>query len=239
MNGQAIENWLNRKGRAIFKYLLLNRNHPIAKEVLMEIFWPAAEAEAARNSLNVAIHRLRRALGCGDGEFPLVLFSDGRYVLNPRLAVWTDADAFLARAKRASELECGRQLDGALQEYAACLALYQGELLADDRYDEWLLPLRQQFSDRYLHVLDRVSWIHFDRRDYPSSAATCAKILAVDACSEEAHRMLMRCYARLGQPHLAQRQYQACVRGLNRELSIGASAQTADLYRQIVGRHNV
>ncbi len=239
VNGQAIEHWLNRKGKAVFKHLLLNRHQPVAKEVLMEVFWPAADAEAARNSLNVAIHRLRRALGRGDGGFPLVLFSDGRYVLDPRLTVWTDADAFLAHAQRASELECGRHRDGALQEYAACVTLYRGELLADDRYDEWLLPLRQQFRDRYLHVLDRVSWIHFDRRDYPSCAAACAQILAVDACSEEAHRMLMRCYARLGRPQLAQRQYQACVRGLNRELSVGASAETTDLYRQIVRRHGV
>lgn len=236
VNDQLIADWLNCKGKAIFKYLLLNRNGPVAKEVLMEIFWPEAEPEAARNNLNVAIHRLRRALGRGDGEFPFVLFCDGHYLLNPNLEIWTDADWFLVHAQRASELERDRQLDGAMREYAACVALYQDELLAEDRYDQWLSPLRQQFRDRYLHILDRVSRMQFDRRDYASCTTTCAKILAVDACNEGAHRMLMRCYARLGQPQLAQRQYQTCIRALNRELGIPASAETTGLYRQIVRR---
>jgi DNA-binding SARP family transcriptional activator len=64
----------------------------------------------------------------------------------------------------------------------------------------------------------------------------CAKMLAVDPCNEGAHRMLMRCYARLGQPQLAQRQYQTCIQVLNRQLGIPASPETTELYRQIVRR---
>lgn len=239
VNDQPIEDWPNCRGKAVFKYLLLNRRHPVAKEALMELFWPEAEPEAARNNLNVAMHRLRRALGRGDGGFPFVLFSGGHYLLNPKLEISTDADAFLAHVARGGESERNRQMDRAMQEYAACVALYQGELLAENRYDEWLLPLRQQLRDGYLHVLDRLGRIHFDRQDFPSSTATCARILAVDACNEGAHRMLMRCYARLGQPQLAQRQYQACIQVVNRELGIPASPETTDLYRQIVRRHYV
>jgi len=239
VNDQPIEDWPNCRGKAVFKYLLLNRKHPVAKEALMELFWPEAEPEAARNNLNVAMHRLRRALGRGDGGFQFVLFSGGHYLLNPKLEISTDADAFLAHVARGGELERNRQVDHAMQEYAACVALYQGELLAENRYDEWLLPLRQQLRDGYLHVLDRLSRIHFDRQDFPSSTTTCARILAVDACNEGAHRMLMRCYARLGQPQLAQRQYQACIQVVNRELGIPASPETTDLYRQIVRRHDV
>ena len=168
LNDQVIGDWPNCRGKAIFKYLLLNRRQPVAREALIERFWPEAEPEAARNNLNVAIHRLRRALG-RDG-FPFVLFSDGRYLLNPKLVVSIDTDAFLAHATRATELEQDLDLVGAIREYTAGVALYQGELLAEDRhgYDEWLLPLRQQLRDRYLHVLDRLGRIHFERQDVPS-----------------------------------------------------------------------
>jgi DNA-binding SARP family transcriptional activator len=239
LNDQLIEEWPNCKAKAIFKYLLLNRKHPVAREALMERFWPDAEPEAARNSLNVAMHRLRRALG-RDG-FPFVLFSDGHYLLNPKLVVSIDADAFLAHAVRASELERDEDMDGAVSEYTACVALYQGELLAGDRHDhdDSLLPRRQQLRDRYLHVLDRLGHIHFDRQDLPSCTAMCAKMLAVDPCNEGAHRMLMRCYGHLGQPQLAQRQYQTCIQALNRELGIPASPETTELYRQIVRRDTV
>ena len=74
LDGQAIEAWPNCRAKAIFKYLVLNRRRPVARVALMERFWPEAEPEAARNNLNVAIHRLRRVLG-RDG-FPFVLFSE-------------------------------------------------------------------------------------------------------------------------------------------------------------------
>jgi DNA-binding SARP family transcriptional activator len=236
LNGRLIEDWPGCRGKAIFKYLLLHRKRTVARDALMERFWPDAEPEAARNNLNVAVHRLRRALG-GDG-FPFVLFSGGNYALNPKLEVSIDADAFLRHAERASELERAQDLDGTIREYTASVALYQGDLLAEDRHDrdEWLLPLRQQFRDKYLHVLDRLGRIQLDRQDIPACTAACAKILAVDACNEGAHRMLMRGYARLGQPQLAQQQYQACVQALNRELGIPTSAETTELYRQIVRR---
>jgi len=205
----------------------------------MERFWPEAEPEAARNNLNVAVHRLRRALG-GNG-FPFVLFAGGHYRLNPKLEVSIDADDFLLHAGHASELDRAQDVDGAIREYNAAGALYQGELLSEDRHDhdEWLLPLRQQFRDKYLHVLDRLGRIHFERQDLPSCMTACGKVLAVDACNEGAHRTLMRGYARLGQPQLAQQQYQACVQALNRELGIPASAETTELYRQIVRRDAV
>jgi len=234
VDGVPVAAWPSRKGKAVFKYLLLNRDHPVAKEVLMELFWPEAGAAAARNNLNVAIHRLRRALGGGERGLPFILFTDGHYALDPALKVWTDAEAFLAHARRAGELERARDVDGALQEYAACAALYRGELLAEDRYAEWLLPLRQQFRDRHLQILERLSRVHFERQDYRSCAAACAGILAVDACDEAAHRMLMRCYALSGQLQFAQRQYRACVQALARLLSVAPSAETTVLFQQLV-----
>ena len=175
---------------------------------------------------------------------PALLTELARALAYPKLARLipaADADAFVAHAARASELECDKDVDGAIREYTACVALYQGELLAEDRhdYDEWLLPLRQQLRDRYLHVLARLGQIQFDRQDVPACTAACAKMLAVDTCNEGAHRMLMRCYGRLGQPQLAQRQYQACIRALNRELGIPASRETTEVYRQIVRRDAV
>jgi DNA-binding SARP family transcriptional activator len=239
LNGQAIEDWPNCRGKAIFKYLLLNRRQPVAREALMEHFWPDAEPHAARNNLNVTMHRLRRAFG--RDRCPIVLFSGGHYLLNPKLAVSTDADAFLDHAARAAALERDLDLDGAIREYTACVSLYQGELLAEDRYehDEWLLPLRQQLRDGYLHALDRLGTIHFERQDISACTTACAKMLAVDPCNEGAHRLLMRCYARLGQPQFAQRQYRTCIQLLNRQLGIPASPETTELYRRIARRDAV
>jgi DNA-binding SARP family transcriptional activator len=233
---QAIDDWPNGKTKAIFKYLLLNRHRPIAKEALMELFWPDLDPEAARNNLNVAIHRLRRTLARGATDPSFVVFADGHYVLNPRLNVRTDADDFLEHLHRAHTLETEQQADEASQALAAGVELYRAELLAEDRYDAWIEPLRQQFRDAYLDGLSRLCRHHMLRGRYSTCTALSAKILAVDGCNEEAHRTLMRCYARMSQPHLATQQYQSCVRTLARELGLSPSTETVSLYREIAQR---
>jgi len=236
VNGRPLPELPQRKAKAIFKYLLLHRAAPVAREVLMELFWPGAAAQAARNSLNVAIHRLRRALGHGAPARRFVAFADDHYALDPGLEVWTDADALLAHLRRAAECDRAGAPDDALREYAAGAALYRGELLAEDRYAEWVLPLRQQFRERYLQGLDRMSRIQFDRGDDRACIASCTALLAVDGCDEAAHRLLMRCYARSGRQQVAQRQYQACLQALRRVLDVAPSAETTALYRALVPR---
>jgi DNA-binding SARP family transcriptional activator len=234
-----IDVWPNSKSKAVLKYLLLNRQAPVAKEVLMDLFWPEVDPEAARNSLNVSIHRLRRALSRASPTFPFIVFREGCYGLNPKLRIWTDVDAFSAHLQRARALEAAGCHQEALDAYAACAALYNAELLAEDRYDDWLSALRQQLRDGYLAALHRLREHQFSEHDYSACMTSCAKILSVDTCDEKAHQTLMRCYAQLGQPQLAQRQYQLCVQSLARELAIVPSGETTELYRQIVRRQEI
>ena len=48
--------------RAVLRVLGVNRGRPVAPDWLMDQLWPDAAAGAAGNSLNVAVHALRRAL---------------------------------------------------------------------------------------------------------------------------------------------------------------------------------
>ena len=68
---------------------------PTPREVLMDKFWPdACEPELARNSLNVAVSGLRRALRALTDQ-PVIVFENGAYQLNPEFQVWVDAAAVL------------------------------------------------------------------------------------------------------------------------------------------------
>jgi DNA-binding SARP family transcriptional activator len=236
VNGNAVPHWPCGKAKSLFKYLLLGRGHPLSRDKAMELFWPDAEAEAARNSLNVAIHRMRRELSRAEPKFPFVLLREGSYLLNPSLRVWTDADAFTKHFCRASEHEQHGRHPEAVREFAACESLYENELLAEDSQSVWLMPLRQQFRDRYLIALDRLSRHYFDEGEYGPCLTLCMKMVAVDACNEPAHRLLMRCYAKLEQLQLAESQYRTCVQALAREVCVPPSAETTELYRQIARR---
>ena len=228
-----VEDWLSSKGNSIFKYLATHRENPVAKEVLMELFWPEADPDSARNSLNVAIYSLRQCLRGTRPDFSHILFRGGAYLLNPELQIWVDSEEFMSRFATAHKLEESGTLNLAIREYHAAEALYQGEFLEEDRYEDWILPHRQNLQDSYLRLLEHLSSIFIRQDNYEACSTTCRKILAVDPCLEEAHRRLMRCYDGQGQRYLALRQYHLCVEALSRELDIDPSQATRELYNRI------
>lgn len=228
-----IEYWPSSKGKSIFKYLVTYRKRPVAKEVLMDLFWPDAHPDSARNNLNVAIYGLRQALHDIRPEFSHILFQEDCYLLNSKLQVWVDVEAFREYLSTARSLERRRDLASAVPAYRAAEALYQGEFLVEDRYEDWLLPQRQSLEADYLSLLDRLSRYYLGQKDYEMCVSKCDKMLAVDPCREEAHRRLMRCYARRGQRYLALRQHQLCVETLQNELDVPPVSATTTLFEQI------
>ena len=233
LNKQPVLEWPSSKGKSIFKYLVVNRERPVVKEILMELFWPEISPDAARNNLNVAIYGLRQALRQVQPSFSHILFQEDSYLLNPDLHMWMDYLAFTELINSAQALERQGNLDAAIQIYRDAEALYQGEFMEDERYETWPAIQRQHLQDNYLNMLDQLISYYYDHNDDLACTALCRKMLAIDSCREESHRTLMRCYLRQGHPHLALRQYHLCVNMLREELDIQPAPETMALYAQI------
>lgn len=229
----AIDEWPSRKGKAIFKYLLLHRQQRISKDVLMAQFWPEASADAARNNLNVAVYGLRQALRNGYPDFSHVLFQDGCYFLNPEMDVWVDVEQFTAVYRRANQLQQCGETAAALQEFHAAEALYQGELLAEDPYEEWPAARRQQMQRQYMQLLTHLSEHYFAVEQYTTCITLANKLLQLEPCHEATHCLLMQAYARQHQGYLALRQYHTCVELLAEELAVSPNPATTHLYEAI------
>lgn len=233
LHGQPVENWLNRKGKSILKYLLLHRAKPVAKEVLMECFWPESDQELARNNLNVAIYSLRQTLRKTDPDLSYILFREDCYLLNPDLNTWIDFEVFEDHFKKGQEYETAGDQEQAVREYITAESLYQGELFEADRYEDWPNLKRRSMQDSYLYLLDRLSQHFIETRNYTTCAALCRKMLVVDSCREDAHRRLMQCYIQQGHYYLALRQYHICVEAHKKELDTLPSPETTALYEQV------
>jgi DNA-binding SARP family transcriptional activator len=234
----AVEDWPSGRGRSLFKYLVTHRDPWPRREQLMEAFWPEAAPAAARNSLNVAVHGLRRAFRAR-AEVPVVVLEDGAYRLGPQLRLWLDVDEFERHLAAGRRLDAAGDPVGAAAEYERALALYQGDLLADDPYEEWPVTAREHLLLAYLDVLDRLGSLAFDQGQYGACVALCRLLVERDPCREDGHRRLMRCFTRQGQPHLALRQYQACADALDRELGVDPDPATVALAQRIRGHQPV
>jgi DNA-binding SARP family transcriptional activator len=238
VNERAVESWPSGRGRALFKYLAAHHPQPIARDTLMDMFWPEAAPEAARNSLNVALHGLRQAFRALT-DVPVVLFHEGAYRINPELRLWVDAEEFERRVDAGRRIQGVGELGGATAEYEVATGLYQGDFMADDPYDDWPVLARERLRVSYLDTLDRLGQIYFGQGKYAACANLCQLILVRDSCREDAHCRLMRCYARQGQHPLALRQYQACVEALRKELDVEPAPATTQLGERIRRREQV
>ena len=227
-----IEEWSSARIRSLFGYLLTHRQPWPAREVLMEVFWPEKSPKASRNSLNVAIHGLRRVLGQAK-DVPVIVYSGGTYRLHPDVRLWLDVEEFDKLVERGRLHEDVGETDQATAAYEFATGLYRGEFLADDPYDDWAALIRERLRLAYLDTLGRLGNLHFNAGRYAASADLCQRIIEQDPCREDAYRRLMRCYSRQGQPHLALIQYRACVRALQSELGVEPDLATVKLHNQV------
>ena len=122
--------WRLRKARELVKLLALASGHRLHREQAMDLLWSESDPAAAANNLNQVVHVARRALG-GDA----IEARDGLL----RLKAEVDVNVFervAADARRA----------GAPSGYRAALSLYGGELLPENRYDDWAEARRQELA---------------------------------------------------------------------------------------------
>jgi DNA-binding SARP family transcriptional activator len=232
LNHAAVSAWPSGRGRSLFKYLVTHRDPWPSRETLMGTFWPNSPPESARNCLNVAVHGLRRALRAA-ADVPVVIQARGTYRLHPDVSLWLDVEEFEHQVLRGQDHERAGDAARATAELELAASLYQGDFLADDLCEEWPVLGRERLRLAYLDTLTRLSRGYLNLRQHAACAALCRLIIERDPCREDAHRRLMHCYSRQGQPHLALRQFSLCVEALRGEFGIDPTPATIELHRRI------
>lgn len=215
--------WQQRRAAAIVKLLALQPQHRLHREVLMETLWPELASESAANNLRVATHRARQRLedaGAPAGRF-LTRLQDEVVLADPADVV-VDVQRFVEFAQRA-------WLDNDPAQTHAAVALYTGDLLPEDPYEEWAAHRRTDLRISYLALLSRLAQLHEARNDDAAAIAATQQLVAAEPLDEAAHASLMRRYARVGAYRQALDQYDALAVILAQELDAEPDAATLAL----------
>lgn len=235
-NGQPLTLPRNRKAELVLKYLVMYGDRPVSRDVLMELGWPGIAPDAAANNLNTTISLLRSTLARAlDTPLPgtPILHEDGSYSFNPALKLQIDVaefDRWYARGRTAERTGATAE---AMTAYQAALDLYHGDLLLGDLEDDRTLIERERLASTFLTLLGKLANYHLDQGRYEEAIEYAHRLLKHDPCREDAHRTLMRSFARLGQRSRALRQYELCQLFLQRELEIEPAALTVQLSQRI------
>lgn len=228
-NGEPVPDsaWKRRSARALVKLLALAPGYRLHREQVIDLLWPDTDPAAGANNLYQALHAARRALDAdASGSSSCLRVANDLVLLDPE-RVWVDADHFqrtVAQGLRSNELDL---LEAALEGY-------RGELLPEDRYEDWVAARRETLSGLHLRVLLHLAGLLEERGQTEAAAERLSQALAVDPTQEEVQRRLMRLHATSGNRSQALRQYQACCEALRRELDAEPEEETRQLYEEVV-----
>ncbi len=212
------------KSQSLLAYLVLHRDRPQPRERLAEMFWGDRPERKARRSLATALWHIRRCLP----DETLILSDSHTVQFNPQADLRLDVEVFEGCAIR----DDVRSLRSAVEHY-------RGEFLAGF-YDDWVISERYRLEALFFEALARLMVGHEARGDHQAALAAALRLLRRDPLREDAHRMAMRSYARLGRRSEALEQYERCRDVVLQELGAEPMVETSELYREILeGRFRV
>jgi len=192
-------------------------------ELVMAGLWPDADGAAAKNSFDSAMFRLRKLLDIEDA----IVVASGKVSL-ARSLVWTDVwalDAALDATSDAPPALAARRL----------LAAYPGRLLGSEE-SPWLAKPRDALHARVVRALMDVGQKLERAGDFESAIDVYRRALEADNLAESLYRGLMRALAATGDRAEAMNAFRRCRDLLSIVLSVKPSAETEQLFRDIVAR---
>src|SRR3954469_17405293 len=214
--------WRLRKSRSVVKLLALTPGRALHPERLQALLWRDRDPASAGNNLRQAVYHARRALSSTGAEGGAVLAARGDLLVLASEAE-VDVDTFERAAERAER-------SGLPEDIEAALATYGGELLPEDRYEDWCEERRRLLAERHVGLLLSLA----GTREAAAASDVLHRAILADPLNEKAHRALIRAYAASGRRPQALAQYDLLRQALGRELAADPEPETRALYRELL-----
>jgi DNA-binding SARP family transcriptional activator len=196
--------WRRRPAAALVKVLALAPSNRLHREQVLDLLWPDDPPAEAAPKLHKAAHYARRAAGSEDA---IVLRNDVAQLF-PRADLTVDVARFDELSRRAIA-------DADPDMARAATDAYPGELLPDDRYEEWAAERRELLRLRHLKLL--------------RLAGRWMDVTELDPGDEHAHVELMRDHLASGDCEAAVLQYERLERVLDRDLGVAPGRAAREL----------
>ena len=222
------EEWRSKKAATLVKLLALAPGHRMHREQAMDLLWPDSAEGKASNNLRQVLYSARKVLDPASGSPGRYLgLQDEQLVLCPEGQLWVDVEAFEDAAATAR-----RSRDPAA--YRAAIEPYAGELLPEDRYEEWAEGRREQLRQLYLKLITELAALYEERDQYGPAIEVLRKAITEEPTNEDAHSGLMRLFALLGRKAEALAQFERLEEALSAHPGAEPGAKTARLRGELV-----
>ena len=231
----APDAWTTRRARDIFCCIATSKHHRVAKDLLIEAFWPDENPATVEKNFHPTISHIRKALNSGQAiKQNFLVFRDGAYQLSPELSYSIDSEEFenhIADAETAKREKDPKRLRSSLE---AAYALYRGEFMSGV-YESWAVEMRQYYSEQFTRVLAALAKLSFAEKRWASALKFANEVLRDDPFREDMHRLAMKVFSAQSKPAAVKKQFRDLQELLKKELGIEPSAETRRVYSDLTG----
>ncbi len=222
--------WRLRKARTLVKLLALTRDQRLHRDVLLNALWPDRDPASALNNLHQALYVARRVLA-SDGS------SNGWLELRDDVVVLLADGLVEVDVRRFQQLTALARASGGLADLRSAVSAYTGDLLPEDRFEDWAARPREELRGNYCDLLVDLADAA-DAAGAPGHEAesfdALQRALATDPLHERGVRSLMRRHAAAGRRSQALARYEQLRGDLRARYGTDPDPDTRRLYRDLL-----
>jgi predicted ATPase/DNA-binding SARP family transcriptional activator len=232
-DGQPVDArvWRLRKARTLVKLLALTGDQRLHRDLLLDALWPDRDMTSAVNNLHQALHVARRALA-GDGR------GNGWLELRDDVVVLRADGLVEVDVQRFERLTAHARSSRELADLRAAVASYSGDLLPEDRFEDWAVGPRAQLRGTFCDLLTDLAERAAADGQEAEALDALQRALAVDPLHERAVRAAMRRHAAGGRRSEALARYERLRGDLQETYGTDPDPETRRLYRDLLATGN-
>ena len=221
----------NRSRRiwSLLSFLIYYRGQQISPKRLFEQIWGNdTDINNPENTLRLLLHRTRALLDQlyeGAGK-ECILRKEGGYCWNPAIPIVVDYERY-KQLCQGTDADASQRLPAVLE----ALSLYQGEFLAKQSSENWVIPICTHYQNLFLMASQEAAQLLSDAKRYEEAANVCRRVIAAEPYFEPIYQRLMLVLSAMGDARGAADVYENLSRRLFDDFGIRPSDETRAVYR--------
>jgi LuxR family maltose regulon positive regulatory protein len=235
-NGNPIDalQWSGLYPQLLLKAIISRGCKNVVLDQLMEDLWPDHIAQKAMQTFRVTLHRLRKTIEPDMNKIfgsSYVFFKDGAVSLNDQL-VNIDAVQYAALFEKAQKATSSRQRAYALKLCRNMDAMYQGNFLPGELYNQWADFQRDRLRRLRIQQLLLQTELLEAENSLMEAVDALDKLVVLDPYNEFFYRKLITTYVKLGMRAKAVAAFNTCRAILKTELDTDPDPETLSVYER-------
>ncbi|HEV8590661.1 MAG TPA: BTAD domain-containing putative transcriptional regulator, partial [Pyrinomonadaceae bacterium] len=230
----APDAWTTRRARDIFCYIATSKHRRVAKDILIEAFWPDEDPATVEKNFHPTISHIRKALNSRQAfKQNFIVYRDGAYQLNPELSYSIDTEEFehlVSQAENAKRAKNGGMLRESLE---AAHNVYRGEFMSGI-YEDWAEERRNFYSEQKTRVAAGLAKLSVSEKKWTTALKYANEVLGDDPFREDMHRLVMKVFASQGKPANVKKHYEQFEDLVKKELGIDPAPETRRVYQELM-----